>query len=113
MPKAKTETNIGETPIMIPPSSPDEEEKQIASLALQRIKERLLNNTATAQEIIYCAKLGSSQMQAENEKLRREVELLTAKTDMLQSQKTSEELYTKALDAMRLYRGESGDEDIP
>lgn len=110
MAKSKTINNPQESDAYVP-ASPDEEERQMIALAMKRAKERLENGTATSQEIIHFLRLGSSTIQAENEKLRKEIELLTAKTEALQSQKSSEELYSKALEAMRLYRGESDDDE--
>mgnify|MGYP006387553521 CR=1 FL=1 len=40
-------------------------------------------------------------------KLKEENELLKAKAELMQSAKRTEELYLKALDAMRSYRGDN------
>lgn len=45
------------------------------------------------------------------EKLEEENRLLKAKTESIQSQKRVEELYAEALNAMRSYAGQVGDND--
>ena len=60
-------------------------------------------------------KLGTQREKLEREKLQLEKELLVARTEALQSQKSTEELYKKALQAMSIYSGNSTgdiDEDV-
>ena len=56
-------------------------------------------------------KLGSEKEKLERERLRRENELLKARVESLQSAKRVEELYSKALEAMRSYAGQEVDYD--
>ena len=44
-------------------------------------------------------------------KLKKENELLQAKTENLQAEKNTEEAYLKAIEAMKTYSGHGGDED--
>lgn len=94
---------------MRPASTPEARENQLISMAYDLAEERMRNGTATSQEITHFLKLGSEKSRMEAEKLRKEVELLKAKTDVLESSKVAEELYSKAIDAMRRYSGH-GDE---
>ena len=94
---------------MRPASTPEARENQLISMAYDLAEERMRNGTATSQEITHFLKLGSEKSRMEAEKLRKEVELLKAKTDVLESSKVAEELYSRAIDAMRRYSGH-GDE---
>ena len=82
------------------------QENHLISLANNLVEQRLLEGTASSQEVTHFLKLGSRKESLEREKLEEENKLLRAKTDALQSQKRVEELYTEALTAMRRYAGQ-------
>lgn len=88
-----------------PAATPEARENQLISLAVDLAEQQLSDGTASAQVITHYLKLGTTRANLEKEKLERENELLRAKTESLQSQKHVEELYTKAIEAMRLYNG--------
>lgn len=89
-----------------PALSPEAEEGQMISLAIDLAKKQLMEGTASSQVIAHFLKLGSTRDRLEREKLEKENELLRAKTEALQSAQRVEELYTNALNAMRRYSGE-------
>lgn len=89
--------------------SPEARENQLISLAIDRVEQRIVDGTATSQELIHYLKLGSEKNRLEMEKLRKENELLTAKTQAIESAKDIQELYTNAIKAMKTYNG--GDEE--
>lgn len=95
---------------MRPALSPEAREKQLISLAVDLVEQRLIDGTASSQETTHFLKLGSTRHRLEMEKLQEENRLLKAKTETLQSAKRLEEVYEKAIDAMRRYGG-SGDSD--
>lgn len=95
---------------MRPASTPEARENQLIAMAYDLAEERMRNGTATSQEITHFLKLGSEKSRLESQKLHKEVELLKAKTEVLESGKVAEELYSKAIDAMRKYSG-FGDRD--
>ena len=97
-----------------PALSPEARENQLINEAYDLVEERFQDGTATAQETVHFLRLGSQKNQMEMEKLKKENELLTAKTDALQSAKRVEELYADALSAMKLYSGqkEVAEEDV-
>ena len=84
-------------------------ENQMASLALALAEKRLRNGTASAQEIVYFAKEGSRTAKTEREILEKQKELLAAKTESIRSGKRVDELYDKAIAAMKRYAGEEPD----
>lgn len=81
-------------------------ENQVIRLAYDLVEEKIRKKTATAQELIYFLKMGSSLSQLERAKLEKELQLLQAKTESLQSQKNVEQLYTEAMTAFRKYSGQ-------
>ena len=89
---------------MKPALSGEERENQLIALAINLAEKQLLEGTASAQVITHYLKLGSSKEKLEKELLEKQKELVDAKTQNLQSAKQSEELYSKALEAMRSYR---------
>lgn len=94
-----------------PALSPEAREKQLISLAVDLVEQRLIDGTASSQETTHFLKLGSMKNQLEMEKLREENKLLQAKTESIQSAKRMEELYTEAINAMKRYSGNSFDGD--
>jgi hypothetical protein len=93
-----------------PATTPEARENQLVSLAVSLAEEQLRKGTASSQVITHYLKLGTTRESLEQEKLRGENELLKAKVESLASQGRIEELYNKALKAMRTYMG-SPDED--
>lgn len=88
-----------------PATTPEARENQMIALAVDLAERQLSEGTASAQVITHYLKLGTTKANLEKEKLERENELLKAKTESLQSQKQIDELYTKAIAAMRSYNG--------
>lgn len=88
-------------------------EAYLVSLAYDVIEQRLLNGTASAQETTTIIKLGSEKAQEEIAKLRNENDLLKAKTEAIHDAKDKENIYERALIAMRTYTGMEETEDDP
>ena len=82
-------------------------ENQLISLAVNLAEKQLTEGTASSQVITHYLKLGSSKDRLEKDILESKKELLTAKTDAIKSTQKSEALYQEALDAMKLYGGQS------
>lgn len=93
-----------------PALTPEGRENQLISLAIDLAEKQLSEGTASSQVITHYLKLGSTKERLEKEKLEKENELLKAKTESLQSAKRVEELYKEALNAMKRYSGQSGDD---
>jgi hypothetical protein len=72
-------------------------------------EKQLLDGSASAQVITHYLKLGTTRESLEQERLRNENALLTAKVKALASQGRIEEMYEKALAAMRDYSGHSSE----
>lgn len=87
-------------------------ENQLVSLAVDLAEKQLREGTASPSVITHYLKLGSTKERIEKEILKEQKELISAKTAQIKSQKRVEELYGKALRAMKEYSGqEVYDED--
>ena len=94
-----------------PATTPEAREKQMIALAMDVVEKRLRNGTASSQETTHFLKLGSIKEKRELALLEQELQLKRAKTEAIQSAKRVEELYSKALDAMRSYSGREVDDE--
>ena len=80
-------------------------ESQMVSKAIDLAERQIEEGTASSQVITHFLKLGSSREVLEQERLAHENELTRVKIEAIESQQRVEELYLKALDAMRSYTG--------
>lgn len=94
-----------------PKLSPEARENEMISLAMDLAEKQLREGTASSQLITEFVKRGSNKARLEQEILAEQKELIGAKTQTLQSQQKTEELYSKALEAMRKYSGHGDEED--
>lgn len=91
-----------------PALTPDARENQLVYLATELAEQQLRDGSASSQVITHFLKLGSSKEKIEQEILIKQKELITAKTEALQSSKRIEELYANAITAMKSYSGAGG-----
>ncbi|MCM1579429.1 MAG: hypothetical protein NC078_11585 [Ruminococcus sp.] len=95
-----------------PTLTPEARENRLISLAMDLAEKQLQEGTASPLVISHYLKLGATKEQLATEKLKRENELLRAKTESIESAKRCEELYKDALEAMRRYGGGDDDTEI-
>lgn len=92
----------------------DSEEQLLINSAGEYECDFISYRCASSQVITHFLKMASTREKLEQERLHRENLLLSAKVDQIASAKRIEELYEKALNAMRMYAGrtiEMYDED--
>ena len=89
-----------------PALTPEADEGQMISLAMDLVRQRLVDGTASSQETTHFLKLASQKSRLENEILEMQKQLIVAKTEQLQSQKRMDELYADAIKAMKNYSGQ-------
>lgn len=94
-----------------PAISPEARENQLISLAVDLAEKQLMEGTASSQVITHYLKLGSTKERIEKEILEKQKELISAKTEAIQSQKRSEALFEEALKAFGIYTGQRGKDD--
>ena len=94
-----------------PAATPEERENEMISLAIDLAEKQLREGTATPSVIVHYLKLGSIRGQLENQMLEKKTELVSAQADAVKSNAKSEEMYEKAIAAMRIYGGHGGDDE--
>lgn len=104
-------TNDSSTKKRRPALTPEARENQLIALAVDLVEKRLIEGTASSQETTHFLKLASSKARIEKEILEKQKDLITARTEALQSQKRVEELYAEAIKAMRKYSGQGDDNE--
>lgn len=92
------------------PTTSEGRENQLISLADALAERQLREGTASAQVITHYLKLGSSREKLEQQRLLNENLLTAAKIEQIHSGQRMEELYEKALGAMREYKGQVVDD---
>lgn len=101
----ETDSDLSKKGKSHPASTPEQRENQLISLAFDRAEQQLREGTASSQVIVHFLKLGTLKNEIELEKLRRENDLLAAKTSAIESAENVERLYADAIKAMQKYRG--------
>lgn len=91
--------------------TPEARENQLIALATDLLEKRLLDGSASSQEVTTILKLGTTRARLENERLAKEVELVQAKTEAYKSGVRMDELYEKAMAAFKRYSGQGDEED--
>lgn len=110
MAKVKAEKTSKSLQKIRPALTPEARENQMISLAMDLAEQQLRDGTASSQLITEFVKRGSTKARIEQEILAEQKELISAKTESLQTANRNEELYINALNAMRRYSG-NGDSD--
>lgn len=101
----KTTTKKSNSPPLLTATTAEGMENELISMAYELVAQRIQDGTATSAETVHFLKMGSTKERYERERLKKELELMQAKTEALQSAKRVEELYNKAIEAMRDYAG--------
>lgn len=92
-------------PLPPPATTLEGREDQLIAAAMDLVEKRIHEGTASAQETVHFLRLGSVRNQLEQDKLRHENEVLKTRVKEMESRRSSEELYERALNAMRGYQG--------
>lgn len=86
-------------------------EAQLISLAVNLAEKQLREGTASSQVITHYLKLGTERERLEREKLKYENQMIQAKTEAINESKIQQELYKEAIKAMRIYKGDSSNDE--
>lgn len=92
--------------------SPKARENQIISAAYDLAEKRILNGTASSQEIIHFLRMGSEKEKLERIKLEEENKLLREKTKSLAAATNIEQILKDGLKALGNYRLTESEDDI-
>lgn len=94
-----------------PARSIEGREQQMIALAMDLAEKKLRDGTASNQLICHFLKHATIEAELEKEKIKADVELQKAKVKSINSQKSMEETYTKAIEALKGYQGEPEDDE--
>lgn len=111
MKKSKVASASNSTRRMRPALTPEARESQLISMATDLIEQRLRDGTASSQETTAIIKGTLAKARLEVEILKKQKELIEAKTESLKKNDRMEELYTNAMNAMRRYTGQDSEDD--
>lgn len=79
------------------------------ALAIDLAEQQLRDGTASSQVITHFLKLGTAKERLEREILEEQKKLYHAKTEAIEDQKVSKEMFENAIAAMKKYSGNRGD----
>ena len=101
----KKETKPLDSSKLMSATTREARENQLIALAYDLVEQRIKDGTATSQETTHFLKMGSSRARYEEQLLKKQIDLMDAKREALESAKRIEELYSNALTAFRDYGG--------
>lgn len=110
MPKPRSDSSDKNTMKRRPALTPEARENQMIALAINAAEKQLMDGTASSQIITHYLKLATTKEQLEIEILKKQKELITAKTETLQAAKRDAEMYEEVINAMKKYAGHDDDE---
>ena len=88
-----------------PATTPEARENQLIAAALDLVEKQIEDGTVSATVLSQYVKYASTRERHEQEKLQRENDLLRAKAEQIEAQQRSEEMFEKAIAAMKSYQG--------
>lgn len=94
-----------------PARTPEARENQLINLAVDETERRLRNGTASSQILTVLLKLATTKAQLELEKLRSDISLQQAKEREIDEKASNSDLFNKALEAFKSYKGDVSDEE--
>ncbi len=95
-----------------PATTPEARQNQLIDAAVSLAEKQLLEGTASSQIITHYLKLAAEKKREELELniLEKQAELYDAKAKQIRNLEQSDEIYKRAINAMRMYSGQ-GDDD--
>lgn len=94
-----------------PATNPEARENQLIAASYDLAEKQIADGTASAQILTHFLKMGTQREKLERAKLENENLVLKAKVEDMASNKRIEEMYGKALNAMRAYSGQEVESD--
>lgn len=94
-----------------PATTPEARENELIAASYDLAEKQIADGTASAQIITHFLKMGTQRERLERSKIEQENLLLRAKVESMASSARVEEMYGKALNAMRAYSGQTVEEE--
>ena len=95
-----------ERPLAPPAKTLEGRNDQLTALAFDLAERRMMDGTASAQEVVHFLRQGSPAQRHLIEKLERENELLKTRVADMEARRSSDDIYARALAAFRGYSGQ-------
>lgn len=111
MARVKPTSKADSLPPSPPPMTLEAAENEMISLAMNLVRQRMIDGTATSQETTHFLKLGSTKAVLERDRLIEENKLLRAKTEAIERAENDSIKYDEILKALREYNGQGDDSD--
>lgn len=89
-----------------PATTPEAQENQMISLAVELAERQLTDGTASAQVITHFLKLGTTRERLEQTKIQHDIDMLKIKAEAIANSSHSAEMYENALNAFKTYSGQ-------
>lgn len=105
MAAARKVSDQSKTPRRPPATSPEDSERRLQALAFEVAERQLRDGTISSTVLAQLVKSGTQRERLEQERLKREVDLLQRKAEGMESAIRMEEKYDAAIAAMRAYGG--------
>lgn len=86
------------------------QENRMISKAMKLIEQRIDDGTASAQETVLFARMGTTPERLEKKLKEKNLQLMDAKTESLKNSKITADLMQQVMDAIRGYRGDPDEE---
>lgn len=86
-------------------------EQQMMALAMDLAEKKLRDGTASNMLICHFLKLATVQAELDKEKTKVDVDWRKAQIKAIEEQKSLEETYNKAIEALKTYQGIQGEDD--
>lgn len=102
---SKTSPNERRTRRKVPMRTPEAREGRLVNLAMDRAEEMLEKGTAPTGVLVHFLKVGEEKTRLERARIEADTKLAIAKIEIMESQKRSEEIAAKALEAFKSYAG--------
>ncbi len=108
MPRRRSDTpSPDDLPSLPPPARTLEgREDQLVAAAMDLVERRIHDGSASSQEVIHFLRLGSRRSQLEMKKIDYDTKLAEARIAEANSRRSSEELYERAIQAIKGYSGQ-------
>lgn len=95
------------------PRTLEEQERKMINLAMDLAERQLREGTASSQTINHFLQLGDSMQDLRRRSAESRMALEEAKIESINQQRVSDERATKAVEALKIYAGRFGLEELP
>lgn len=111
MAKIKPTSTVNSNKNIRPALTPEANENQMISLAMDLVRQRLIDGTASSQETTHFLKLATEKSRLENARMSKQIELDDAKIKHMEAEENREQLFLEAINAMKKYSGQGDVEE--